>query len=163
MCPTSAELQDLLATVGAGFDAVNNEKASVGESFSTDQGEIASDAAAIRDQAARSRWYCDSGKIRDEFSRPADDLRIQRSLRCQQDLRHLVGVRWIQEMPALKSELLPDLGFDRRVADDRLFGGADRAVVETRRSKCPETALRRWRSVRQNGHIARPDAERRLP
>ena len=66
-------------------------------------------------------------------------------------------------MAALLFELLTHLVRDRSVDNDRLFGRADRAVIET----CTRQNIRNrlfdvGRTLNKYRHIARPDAKRRL-
>ena len=92
--------------------------------------------------------------------RPADDLRIDRAVRAEQQPRHASGLLRVQEIAALLPEFLADAGLAAALDDDALLRGADRAVVERLRAEdVPHGAGDVGRAVDIGRAVARADAD----
>ena len=92
--------------------------------------------------------------------RPADDLRIDRAVRAEQQPRHAPGLLRVQEIAALLPEFLADAGLAAALDDNALLRGADRAVVERLRAEnVPHGPGDVGRAVDIGRAVARADAD----
>ena len=98
-----------------------------------------------------------------DFDGSADDARVQRALRCDDNFRKLVRFRRAQKVTALRAELLAHFFLYGRIANHCLLRSADSAVIK---SLARQDVLHGFRNVRgsfdEDGHVAGTDAERRL-
>ena len=159
----SAVAQDLFAALAA-FSPVLHDIVRKHRTQLLDRERVvAADSFERRHQHARLARNADAAFRGDRHGRLADERRIGQALRRHQHFRQRVHLALVHEVRALRLKLALDLFGDRFVDDDRVFRGAEDAVVER---LAGDDVVHRLFDVRGaldvRRRVARADAVRRL-